>query len=147
MCSNNRHQCSKIAVVGALATFTFLMPAIADELNNLGPVPPHEPILTSVGTKRVIAFYLPGSGQCALHAVIGDKMNLNPDIDIPAVRVRISLEPGQTVHIDSVEGESLNLRCERNAESLAIVNTDNAVAFGITAQPTQRSLNASVSGF
>ena len=71
MCSNNRHQCSKIAVVGALATFTFLMPAIADELNNLGPVPPHEPILTSVGTKRVIAFYLPGSGQCALHSGAG----------------------------------------------------------------------------
>ena len=33
--------CSKIAVVGALATFTFLsMPAVADEVTNLGPVGP-----------------------------------------------------------------------------------------------------------
>ena len=137
---------SKIAVVGALATF-LSMPAVADELTRLGPVPPHEPILTSVGTKRVIAFYLPGSGQCALHAVIGDKMNINPDTDIPAVRVRISLEPGQTVHIDSVEGESLNLRCGRNAESLALVDTDEAVAFGIIARPSQQPISASVSGF
>lgn len=137
---------SKIAVVGALATF-LSMPAVADELTKLGPVPPHEPILTSVGTKRVIAFYLPGNGQCALHAVIGDKMNINPDTDIPAVRVRISLEPGQTVHIDSVEGESLNLRCGRNAESLAPVNTDDAVAFGITMQPSRQPINASASGF
>jgi hypothetical protein len=137
---------SKIAVVGALATF-LSMPAVADELTRLGPVPPHEPILTSVGTKRVIAFYLPGSGQCALHAVIGDKMNINPDTDIPAVRVRISLEPGQTVHIDSVEGESLNLRCGGNAESLALVDTDEAVAFGIITQPHQQPINASVSGF
>ena len=137
---------SKIAVVGALATF-LSMPAVADELTKLGPVPPHEPILTSVGTKRVIAFYLPGNGQCALHAVIGDKMNINPDTDIPAGRVRISLEPGQTVHIDSVEGESLNLRCGRNAESLVPVNTDAAVAFGITMQPSRQPINASASGF
>ena len=122
------------------------MPAIADELTRLGPVPPHEPILTSVGTSRVIAFYLPGSDQCALHAVIGDKEQ-NPTLICPASRIRISLEPGQTVHIDSVEGESLNLRCGRNAESLAPVNTDNAVAFGITMQPSQRPINASVSGF
>ena len=146
MCSNNHHQCSKIAVVvGALATFTFLMPAIADEVNNLGPVPPHEPILTSVGSSRVIAFYLPGSDQCAVHAVIWDKTRA--DSDTSTSRIRISLEPGQTVHIDSVEGESLNLRCGTQAESLAIVNTNNAVAFGISTQPTQRSLNASVSGF
>ena len=145
MCSNNHHKCSKIAVVGALATFTFLMPAIADELNNLGPVPPHEPILTSVGSSRVIAFYLPGSDQCAVHAVIWDKTRA--DSDTLASRIRISLEPGQTVHIDSVEGESLNLRCGRNAESLALVNSDNTVAFGITTQPSRRPLNASVSGF
>ena len=32
-------------------------PTMADELaQNLGPVGPHEPILTEVGSKRVIAF-------------------------------------------------------------------------------------------
>ena len=146
--------CSKIAVVGVLATFTFLsMPAVADEVTNLGPVPPHEPILTSVGSSRVIAFYLPGSNQCALQAVIWDKTKV--DSDTSTSRIRISLEPGQTVHIDSVEGESLNLRCGRNADSLALVNTDDAVAFGITTQPSQpinpqpsqQPINASASGF
>ena len=134
---------SKIAVVGALATF-LSMPAVADELTKLGPVPPHEPILTSVGSSRVIAFYLPGSNQCALHAVVWDKTKVDSDT---SARIRISLEPGQTVHIDSVEGESLNLRCGRNAESLAPVNTDDAVAFGITMQPSRQPINASASGF
>ena len=31
---------------------------------NFGPVGPNEPILTNVGTKRVIAFYVPDSGRC-----------------------------------------------------------------------------------
>ena len=139
------NQCSKIAVVGAFAALTFLsIPAIADELTNLGPVAPHVPILTSVGSSRVIAFYLPGSNQCAIHAVIWDKTKVDSDT---SARIRISLEPGQTVHIDSVEGESLNLRCGRNAESLALVDTDEAVAFGIITQPPQQPISASVSGF
>ena len=144
MCSISHYQCSKIAVVGALAAFTSLnVPAVADELNNLGPVGPHQPILTSVGSNRVIAFYLPGSNQCALHAVVWDKTN---DSEASPARIRISLEPGQIMHIDSVEGNSLNLRCGSNADGLALVNTDNAVAFG-TAQPTQEPVQAAVSGF
>ena len=57
----------------------FSMPAVADEVTNLGPVGPNEPILTSVGSSRVIAFYLPGSNQCAIHAVIWDKTKVNSD--------------------------------------------------------------------
>ena len=143
---SSHDQCSKIAVVGAFAAFTLLsVPAVADEVTNLGPVAAHEPILTSVGSNRVIAFYLPGSNQCAIHAVIWDKTKV--DSDTSSARIRISLEPGQIIHIDSVDGESLNLRCGSNADSLALVNTDNAVAFGITMQPSEQTFKASVSGF
>ena len=34
-----------------------------DQAQNLEPVGPHEAILTTVGSKQVIAFYEPGSGQ------------------------------------------------------------------------------------
>jgi hypothetical protein len=137
-------QRSKIVVVGAFAAFTCLsVPAVADELTNLGPVGPHQPILTSVGSNRVIAFYQPGTNQCAIHAVIWDKTK----VDSSSARIRVSLEPGQIMHIDSVEGESLNLRCGSNADSLALVNTDNAVAFGIPMQPSEQPVQASASGF
>ena len=46
------------------------------------------------------------------------------------------------MHIDSAEGELLNLRCGSNADSLALVNTDNAVAFGITMQPSQQPVQS-----
>jgi hypothetical protein len=143
MCSITHHQCSKIAVIGAVAAFTSLsVAAVADEVTNLGPVGPHHPILASVGSERVVAFYLPGNNQCAMHAVIWDKSS---DSEPAPVRIRISLEPGQIMHIDSVEGDSLNLRCE--GDRLAVVDTNNAVAFGITTQPSQQPVQASVSGF
>ena len=44
------------------------LPVRADELvQNLGPVGPHDPILTTVGSKRVIAFYTPDGGHCGIH--------------------------------------------------------------------------------
>jgi hypothetical protein len=65
-----------------------------------------------------------------------------------AARVRISLEPGQIVHIDSTDNESLNLQCGKNAEKLTIVDTDSSsVASGSTIQSPGQSIKANVSGF
>jgi hypothetical protein len=125
-------------VVGSLAT-----PGRSDELvQSLGPVAPHEPILTKVGDKRVVAFYSPGSRRCALHAVVWD--NSEDGTEISAARVRVSLEPGQVVHIDSAENESVNLQCGSNAADLAVVDDKEFVAFGITTEPsTQSTMDAS----
>jgi hypothetical protein len=113
-------QLSKLVAVGSLVALSaFGFPAHADELaENLGPVGPHEPILTTVGSKRVIAFYLPGSGRCAVQMVIGDVRD--PEGALGS-RIRVDLEPGQVLHLDSVEQKSLNLACGDNAEKLAIV--------------------------
>jgi hypothetical protein len=125
-----RIQCLKFAAAGALVALTAAsLPARADELpSNLGPVGPHEPILTTVGSKRIIAFYEPDSGHCVVNAVVWDNTAANTDMPSSAARVRISLNPRQTVHIDSAEQESLNLQCGDNAASLAIVDTSKLMA-------------------
>jgi hypothetical protein len=113
-----------LAAAGALIALTAVgPPARADELTqNLGPVGPHEPILTTVGNKRVIAFYEPDNGHCAVNAVIYDKTDAYTGMTT-AARVRVSLYPRELVHIDSTDNESLNLQCGDNAENLAIVDT------------------------
>ena len=57
------------AVSAVVALVAFGTPTRSeDRATNLGPVGPYEPILTSVGSKRVIAFYAPDNGRCAVSA-------------------------------------------------------------------------------
>jgi len=110
-----------LAVAGALAALTVAgVPARADEpLINLGPVGPYEPILVTVGTQRVIAFYVPERGACSVNAVVwkdGD-----PDAPYASARVRISLKPGQMVQLDGAQRQSMSLLCGADASTLAVV--------------------------
>jgi hypothetical protein len=118
-----------LAAAGALVALT--IPAHADELaQNLGPVGPHEPILTTVGNKRVIAFYEPDNGRCAVNAVVFDKTDADTGMTT-AARVRVSLNPREMVHIDSTENKSLHLQCGDQAERLAIVDDNKFIAADI----------------
>ncbi len=71
------------AAAGALVFTAVSVPARAEELlTHLGPVGPNEPILTAVGSKRVIAFYEPNSGHCAVNAVVWE--NTSADTERPS---------------------------------------------------------------
>ncbi len=146
----SRIQLLTFAAAGGVIVCTLGTPARADELvQNLGPVGPHEPILTEVGSERVIAFYEPDNGRCAVHAVVFDKTDAYTGTT-KAARVRVSLNPRGMVHIDSADNElvkSLNLQCGENAEKLTIIDTDSLVASGITIQPPAQAIKASTSGF
>ena len=145
------HNFLKFAAAGALLALTVSgTPARADEMvQYLGPVGPHDPILTTVGIKRVIAFYEPDNGHCAVNAVVFDKTDADSGMTT-AARFRVSLNPREVVHIDSADNESvksLNLQCGKNAEMLTIIDTDSLVASGITIQPPGQPIKASASGF
>jgi hypothetical protein len=141
------------AAAGALvAVNAATMPARADEIvQHLGPVGPHEPVLAAVGTKRVVAFYLPYSSGCAVHAVVWNTTNRDgliakfwPHVSDSAERVRVSLKPGQIAHIDSDDNVSLALQCGDKAKTLSIIDNDEHTAFGTS---TREHVKASASGF
>jgi hypothetical protein len=146
----SRIQFSKFTAAGGVVVCTLGTPARADELvQNLGPVGPHEAILTEVGSQRVIAFYEPDNGRCAVNAVVFDKTDAYTGMTT-AARVRVSLNPREIVHIDSADNESvksLNLQCGKNAEKLTIIDTDSSVASGITIPQSVEPVKASASGF
>ena len=146
----SRIQLLKFAAAGSVVACMLGTPAQADELaQNLGPVGPHEPILTEVGSERVMAFYEPDNGRCAVHAVVFDKTDAYTGMTT-AARVRVSLNPREIVHIDSADNESvksLSLQCGENAEKLTIIDADSLVASGITIQSPAQPIKASASGF
>ena len=101
------------------------LPTRADDLaQNLGPVGPHEPILATVGNKRVIAFYEPRSGQCGMHVVVWNSADTSGE---SVARVRVSLDPQQMVHIDSADNKSIDLKCGDYAETLSLIETNTLV--------------------
>ena len=118
-----------IAAAGAFVTLTAVgCPARANELiQHLGPVGPHESILATFGNKRVIAFYAPDNGRCAVNAVVFQKADAETG-NTTAARVRVDLNPHQMVHIDSTDNKSLTLRCGDYAEKLSTVDTNQQVA-------------------
>ena len=114
------------AVLGNLVVGGFGLPACAEEqVEHLGPVGPHEPILTTFGSKGVIAFYEPDGAHCGLYAVV---YNLSDESGASAAQFRISLNARQVVNIDSPDNKSLSLQCGDYAETLRIVDSTAIVA-------------------
>jgi len=114
------------AMAAALMLSTISVPARADDMaQNLGPVGPYDPILTSVGNKRVIAFYEPKNGRCDFRAVVWSVTDENAD---SATRFQADLYPQQMVRVDTDSDKSLSLQCGDNAEQLSIVDTSRIIA-------------------
>jgi hypothetical protein len=96
------------------------VPAYADKpLSNLGPVGPGEPILATVGGQRIVAFYTPERGSCAVNAVVWK--DASPDAPYASTRVRLSLKPGQTLELDGSQRQAMSLLCGSDAATLAVV--------------------------
>lgn len=130
-----------VAAAGVLVALTAASTSVrADELvQNLGPVGPYAPILTTAGSKRVIAFYVPDSGHCAVDIVVWNNVqadgliaNFWPATAYSAARVRISLDAGKTVQIDGDEGKGLKLQCGDKATTLTVVRDGEFIAAGAT---------------
>ena len=104
-----------LAAAGALATLTAAgAPAHADyPLTNLGPVGP-----VKIGNQHIIAFFIRKRGECGVSAVTWKDADANAPY--ASVRVRVSLKPGQLVHLDGSQRQSMGLLCGADASSLAV---------------------------
>lgn len=111
-----------IAAASALIVLaaTFTASAADNNHTNFGPVGPHEPILATVGTFRLVAYYEPDNGKCAVSAVVFDA---TPNGGGKAsTRVRLALHPGELFHLDGVKDAQVVLTCGPNAKSLTVLN-------------------------
>lgn len=103
----NRIQLISFVAVGVIVALTAASTsATATDLapQHLGPVGHDDPILTTVGSLRVIAFFLTEIDHCGLNTVVWDPKYLdtgNPDTGMTAEGSRVSLDEGQVFHIDS----------------------------------------------
>ena len=110
-----------ISACAALALFATGWPAFADELTPKS-IGPNQPIMTNVGPKRVLAFYVPENGGCAVSAVVWDIDANTGTSPYSSSRVRMELNPGQSMKLDTSGSESLGLKCGDNGKTLTLGN-------------------------
>jgi hypothetical protein len=110
-----------LATASLLAALSFTTMASAEQAQvNLGPVGPYEPIVATVGDKRIIAYYAPQAGKCAVSAVVFDTSKADSG-QTPA-RVRVALHPGELFHLDSIVDATVVMTCGPNAEMITVLN-------------------------
>jgi hypothetical protein len=122
---------SPAALGAALELAVAITPALADDpTTNFGPVGPSEPILASIGGQRVIAFFVPERGACAVNAIIWK--DAGADAPFASSRVRLSLRPGEMVEFNHGARQSMNLLCGADASTLAVVAPPELILTGAT---------------
>lgn len=92
----------------------------AEQKFHLGPVGPLEPILATVGKKRLIAYYEPDGDNCAVTAVVFDASPNGGGR--AATRVRVALHPGELFNLDAVKDQTVLLTCAPKAGMLTVLN-------------------------
>ena len=111
-----------VIAAGALVALAFVnTPVAAGGADaKMRPAGPHEPILASVGVRRVVASFATDFGHCAVNASVWDSIEAQADSAIAHQR---QPDPGQLLHIDSLEAETKSLesrvwrRCQDAADS------------------------------
>ena len=86
---------------------------------HLGPVGPSEPILATVGEKRVIAYYTKDGENCEVSAVVFDKSATGGGH--ASSRVHVALRPGELLHLGSVKEKTVALTCGRDAKMMGVL--------------------------
>jgi hypothetical protein len=117
-------------VATALVLVTGGIEVRADEfVEHSGPVGPCDPILETVGNKRVIAFFQRDNGKCDVSAVVFEKADVDTG-KTTAARIRARLRPHEMVYIDSPDNQTLRLQCGSSAMTLEAPETGELVTYG-----------------
>jgi hypothetical protein len=122
-----------LIALGACSALAAGVPARADDLStNFGPVGPGEPILASMSGQRVIAYFVPERGACAVNAIVWK--DAGADAPYASSRVKLSLRPGEMIQFDHGARQSLNLLCGADASTLTAVAPAALVLTGATSK-------------
>ena len=90
---------------------------------SLGPIEPNKPLITTVGNKKIIAFFVSDSHSCAVQTVVWEKGDESAS---SATGVRLVLKAEDTMNVAGSWG-SLILKCGKDAATMDVVETRNYV--------------------
>jgi hypothetical protein len=73
-----------------------------------------------IGSKSMRGYFVQSNGACSVFLMITEKIDPEAPARLSAARVRLVLQPGAIAGLDSAEGRSLNLTCDKAAAKLLV---------------------------
>lgn len=73
-----------------------------------------------IGSKRAVGYFMTVSGECRVTLMIAEAVDPDVSPTVSAARVTMSIRPGQSAAVSSVEAESITLTCGAGAETIQV---------------------------
>jgi hypothetical protein len=81
---------------------------------------PLQGVSFDIGTKRAVSYFLSDDDTCKLTLMLAEVTHDNEVNPPTAARMTIAVEVGKTAHLDTVEGKSLEFKCQAGAQTMSI---------------------------
>lgn len=73
-----------------------------------------------LGSKRTIGYFMPVSGECRVTLMIAEAVDPDVAPTVSAARVTMTIRPGQSAAVSSVEAETITLTCGADAQTMQV---------------------------
>ena len=114
-----------IALVGISATAGLGMAQAADPASLL-TMKPLEGVSFDIGTKRAVSYFLSDGNSCELTLMLAEVVHGDEVNGLTATRVTVPIEAGKAAHLDTVEGKTLEFRCQGRAQVMSVEASSQA---------------------
>jgi hypothetical protein len=81
---------------------------------------PLQIIRAVLGSKRATGFFIAANGECAVTLMIAEEIDATAGEPMSAARLLVSLHPGQSISLDSEEGEAMRLSCQGTGDAMEL---------------------------
>ena len=116
----------KFLTVALLAGATAVAATANAEQTNVRSYAARQAISHSFGSKRVIGFFAPQNGACALTAFVTEAEE--GYIASSAARIKLTVKPGETAEVSSAEGQGIEVKCRPDAAAVEVRPTSLTAA-------------------
>src|SRR6202171_2344826 len=108
-----------IGFVGIAATAS-LGTAQAAELASPLTMKPLQGVSFDIGTKRAVSYFLSDGNSCKLTLMLAEVVHGDDVNGLTATSVTVAIEAGKAAHLDTVEGKTLEFKCQGGAHMMSV---------------------------
>ena len=98
----------------------------AKDLTSPLTMKPLQGVSFDIGTKRAVSYFLSDNNACKLTLTLAEVVHDDEVNGLTATRVTVAIEAGKAAHLDTVEGKTLEFKCQGGAHVMSVEASNQA---------------------